>query len=323
MPATIQLREIFDAIGDGIFVADANGRYLEVNPAGCAMFGYSRDAFLDLSIADVVDQSELPGLAERLAVNPVGTITRSEWLFRRHDGSTFLGELVGGRLADGHHQAVVRDISERRQQEQREALIKQEASHRTRNILALVQAVARQTAAASPETFLDRFEARIGALAASCDLLSDGHWDAIELAALVKAQLAPFLAPGPAAERLVADGPALWLEASAAQALGMALHELATNAAKYGALANDAGKVLVTWRVSDDATPRMLLEWSERGGPPVMPPSRTGFGTRMVARMIQSTFGAETTLDHAPAGLRWTMACPLAALGSADNAQRA
>lgn len=312
MPATIQLREIFNAMGDGVFVADRQGRYIEVNATGCAMFGYSREEFLALSIPDVIDPSEAPTLAERMALYASGKVTRTEWLFRRADGSTFVGELVGGMLPDGGYQSVVRDISERRLHEQREALIKQEASHRTRNILSLVQAVARQTAAGSPEAFLERFEQRIGALAASCDLLADGSWDAIALEALVRTQLAPFVSPhAGGVERLAIGGPALWLEASAAQAMGMALHELATNAAKYGALSNGTGRVTIGWRIADG---QLAIDWRESGGPVVRPPTRTGFGTRMVARMIEGTFDARTTLDHAPEGFGWSMVCPLAAI---------
>lgn len=131
MPSNIQLREIFEALGDGLFVASPDGRYIDVNPAGCRMMGYVRDEFLALQLPDLITQSELPRLPQAIAEMADSAVHRSEWLFKRKDGSTFTGELVGGRLPDGTFQSIVRDISDRVEREQHERLLKHEAAHRT------------------------------------------------------------------------------------------------------------------------------------------------------------------------------------------------
>lgn len=313
MPVETQLREIFEAFGDGVFIADASGGYLGVNPAGCAMLGYSRDELVRLSLAEVLDPSEWRRLPETIRILATGQLIRSEWLFRRKDGSTFVGELVGGRLPDGRFQSVVRDISERLERERHEQLLIREATHRTKNILSLVQAMARQTASHSPDTFLERFDQRIAALAASHDLFVNSAWGAVGIEDLVRAQLSSF-APR-LEDRFRISGPEVQVTPAAAQSIGMALHELGTNAAKYGALSNARGRVSVDWTVDAEADPpRFTLAWREAGGPPVEAPARTGFGARMIAQMTRWALRARTELEFEPSGLWWRMECPLAAV---------
>lgn len=319
MPSETQLRLIFSALGEGVFVADPHGRYLHVNPAGCEMFGYTSDEILALSLPDLLDASEWPRLPGTIEGYADGKVSRSTWRFRRKDGSVFTGELVGGRLPDGRFQSMVRDISESLERENHERMLKREAIHRTKNILAVVQAVARQTAASSPAAFIETFSERIAGLAASHDLFVQNAWSEIGLEALVRAQLAPFAAVG--AQRLRIDGPDVHLSPTAAQSIGMTLHELATNAVKYGAFSNDKGAVDLSWAVNSAASPPTFsMTWRESGGPPVAPPQRTGFGTRMISTMTERALEAETSLTFDPGGVVWTLTCALQILMRGSDA---
>jgi PAS domain S-box-containing protein len=196
---------------------------------------------------------------------------------------------------------------ERRESEQREHLLMREANHRAKNILSLVQAIARQTAAREPEDFVERFTERIQALAANQDLLVRNKWQGVDVGDLVRAQLAHFAdLVGP---RIVVHGPNLRLNAAAAQATGLALHELATNAGKYGALSTDSGRVNVSWGTDGDT---FTMSWSEREGPPVLAPKRRGFGTMVIEGMAKQSVDGAVELDYAPSGLSWRLNCPAA-----------
>lgn len=206
------------------------------------------------------------------------------------------------------------DLSERQKHEERVRLLTREAVHRSKNLLALVQAVARRTAAGGHDDFVDRFSSRIAALAAGQDLLLGTTGKGVEIGQLVRAQLAHFA--DLIGDRITLNGDALVLTAEAGQTLGMALHELTTNAAKYGALSNEDGRVAVAWSVDHAApkAPTLRMSWTERDGPPVAVPSRKGFGTMVVEAMVGSGLSAGVTLDYATEGLRWSMSCPLDAV---------
>ena len=173
-------------------------------------------------------------------------------------------------------------------------------------MLSLVQAISRQTAAGQPE-FIERFNERIRALAASQDLLVRNKWQGADVEDLVRAQLAHFA--DLVGSRIVVGGPKLRLKASAGQAIGLALYELATNAGKYGALSEDTGHVDVGWRLEGDI---FMMSWTERSGPPVSPPERHGFGSTVVDSMIKQSVGGEVELNCAPSGLIWRLTCPAA-----------
>jgi len=216
-------------------------------------------------------------------------------------------------LPDGEHGVVCYfyDITERKQHEEHIRMLMREVNHRSMNLLALVQAVARQTAAASkPSEFVRRLDDRIHALAASQNLLVKSAWKGVVLDDLVRSQLAHF--DDLVDDRIIIEGPALKVSAAAAQSIGMALHELATNAGKYGALSTDKGRVGVTWLLGrDDRGEDLLtLEWHESGGPPVRPAERQGFGSTVIRDMVKMALGADVTLEFAPGGVAWTMTCP-------------
>jgi PAS domain S-box-containing protein len=201
---------------------------------------------------------------------------------------------------------VALDVTERKLKEERSRFVAQEMAHRSKNLLVLVQAVARQTAGTSEGEFLPRFEARLRALAASQDLLLSDASEGVQLAILVRRQLAHF--GGLLGERIRLDGPPVQLNASAAQTLGLVFHELSTNAGKHGALSVPVGKVRIAWSMGPGD---LTLSWREFGGPPVLPPLRTGFGTVVVDRMVRQALGAQVRLAYAPEGFSWHLRCPM------------
>jgi len=235
----------------------------------------------------------------------------AEMTIRTKDGRerlwTFACSALGTQ-SDGRRLflCVAQDVTERKAHEEQVHFLMHEVNHRAKNMLTLVQAVARQTAAREPEDFIGRFNERIRALAANQDLLVRNEWQGVYVEELVCAQLAHFADVG---SRIAADGPKLHLNAAAAQAIGLALHELATNASKYGALSVAVGRVDVRWRLEGDT---FMMSWTERNGPPVSPPERRGFGSTVVDSMAKLSVGGEVQLDYAPSGLMWRLKCPAA-----------
>lgn len=200
------------------------------------------------------------------------------------------------------------DISEQKAREEHINLLLREVNHRSKNMLGLVQAIARQTVAATPADFLTRFSERIQALSANQDLLVRNEWGGIDLEELIEAQLAHMASlPNP---RITISGPRLHMSPAAAQVIGMVMHELATNASKYGAFSGSRGRIEIKWSVSADSV--FSLTWRERDGPEVMAPERTGFGSTVVGTMARMGLEAEVSHDFSATGVTWTLTCPLA-----------
>jgi PAS domain S-box-containing protein len=193
---------------------------------------------------------------------------------------------------------------ERKARAEKEHLLMREMNHRAKNMLSVVDAIAHQTAARSPEDFLSRFSERIQSLSANQDLLMRHEWRGVEIKGLVNAQLAHFA--DLIGARISVEGPALHLNAASSQAIGLALHELATNAGKYGALSTAAGRVDIGWDADGGA---FTMSWTESGGPPVSAPKRRGFGSIVMSEMAARSVGGEVDLDYAPAGVRWRLSC--------------
>jgi PAS domain S-box-containing protein len=194
---------------------------------------------------------------------------------------------------------------ERREQQEREHLLMREVNHRARNMLSLVQAIARQTAARESEDFMDRFAERVQALAANQDLLIRNEWRGVDVDDLVRGQLAHFA--DLIDVRIAVHGRKLRLKATSAQAVGLALHELATNAGKYGALSTETGRVDVCWKSDGDT---FTMAWTEHHGPPVSVPKQRGFGTRVMEEMAERSLGGTVDLCYAASGVTWRLTCP-------------
>ncbi|MCC7251009.1 HWE histidine kinase domain-containing protein [Hyphomicrobium sp.] len=205
--------------------------------------------------------------------------------------------------------ALVEAAELREQAEQQILLLMREVNHRSKNMLAVVQAIARQMPANDPKQFVRQFSDRIVGLAASQDLLIESNWQGVRVSDLVRSQLALFREL--IGTRIEISGPPVRLQPPAAQAIGMALHELATNASKYGALAGAEGKVRVSWRMQGSGEDReFVLVWAEEGGPPVKPPERRGFGYTIMVAMVEKSLDATVTIDYAQSGLVWKVVAP-------------
>ncbi len=184
-------------------------------------------------------------------------------------------------------------------------LLMREVNHRAKNMLSVVQAIAHQTVASNPEDFVERFSERIQALSANQDLLVRNEWHGVEIEELVRAQLAPFA--DLIGFRIATHGPKLRLKPGSAQAIGLVLHELATNAGKYGALSVDTGRIDVGWGVDGET---FTMSWTEREGPPVRPPERHGFGTIVMRAMAERSMNGTVLLDYPPSGVIWRLTSP-------------
>ncbi len=200
-----------------------------------------------------------------------------------------------------------RDITQRKAQEEYVQLLMREVNHRAKNMLSVVNAIAHQTAAKNPEDFIERFSERIRALSASQDLLIRNEWKGVEIEDLVRAQLAHFASL--IDSRIALCGPRLRLKAASAQAIGLALHELATNAGKYGALSTDKGRVDISWRATANL---FIMSWTENEGPPVAPPIQCGFGSTVINTMATQSLGGKVGIYYVRSGLMWQIACPVA-----------
>jgi PAS domain S-box-containing protein len=234
----------------------------------------------------------------------------SERVIRTKNGQQRLWTFIKSGLETQFDRRVVfvtvaQDLTERRAREEQVNLLLREVTHRAKNLLSIVQAIARLTAERAPGDFIDRFTSRVQALAANHDLLVRNDWQGVDTADLVAAQLAPFADLG---SRITVSGPQMRLNAAAAQAIGFTLHELATNAGKYGSLSADAGNVEVRWHRDGD---RFAMTWSETGGPPVRPPGHGGFGSTVIATMVKHQLGGEVELDYRPSGVMWAVNCPV------------
>lgn len=187
-----------------------------------------------------------------------------------------------------------------------------EVNHRSKNILSLVLAIAKQTAVSAPNEFVQRFTRRVQALSTHQDLLLNSQWRSIDFSTLIRAQLAHF--EDLVGERIILSGPPLRVAASAVQSIGMAVHELATNAVKHGALSNQKGHVDIGWQLvgSDGDQRRFLMSWKESDGPRIHAPKRRGFGSKVIKNMVELSLDGEVKLEYAPSGFSWQLACPTA-----------
>jgi two-component sensor histidine kinase len=189
-------------------------------------------------------------------------------------------------------------------------LLIDELNHRVKNTLAILQAIAVQTFRNASKAEREKFAGRLGALAEAHNLLSTEKWQGSELQDVVRRVLQPYLLNNP--ERMRMSGPSVPLSPRLAVVMSMIVHEMATNAAKYGALSNDTGTIALDWQViMENAGPKLRLVWTEAGGPPVVAPVQRGFGSRLIERSARDQLGGEATVDFLPRGVVYTVTCAL------------
>ena len=189
-------------------------------------------------------------------------------------------------------------------------LLIEELNHRVKNTLAILQSIATQTFRSASKAEREKFEGRLGALAETHNLLSKEKWQSAELQDVIGRVTQPYLISNP--ERIRMSGPHVPLSPRLAVVLSMIVHEIATNAAKYGALSNDTGIVTVDWEIiTKDDEPKLRLIWTEAGGPHVVAPVQRGFGSRLIERSARDQLGGEATVDFLPRGAVYTVLCSL------------
>jgi PAS domain S-box-containing protein len=306
-----RFRATFENATVGIAHVAPDGRWLRVNEALCRILGYPADELHATSSQDVTHPDDLEADLSQLAQMRDGKISSYglDKRYLRKDRVAVwcrrtLSCVRDSQGAIDYFVIVVEDITERKAHEEQVQMLMREVTHRAKNMLSLVHAIARQTAARAPEQFIERFTERIQALAANQDLLVRNEWRGVDVEDLTRAQLAHFA--DLVGTRIILRGPKLRLNAAAAQAIGLALHELATNAGKYGALSTGDGRVDVRWRAEGAY---FTMCWTERNGPPVSPPQRQGFGSTVMTSMAERTVDGKVHLDYAPAGLTWRLTC--------------
>ncbi len=253
----------------------------------------------------------------------ISEVHDAEVLIERPDGSRVTVVVNIRQLKDNHGEITgaincFYDITERKQSELRQQLLMNELNHRVKNTLATIQSIAaRSLRGTSDAASLNAFNARLVALSRTHDLLTRDSWEKVALRDLVRQELDPYRSGE--GERFVIEGPDLTVKPKAALALGMAFHELATNAAKYGALSKSTGQVRVAWEVVSASESMLRLEWMESGGPPVEKTGRKGFGSTVIERGLSLELDGEVEIDLKPGGLVCTMELPLAAVGGGIN----
>jgi two-component sensor histidine kinase/PAS domain-containing protein/CheY-like chemotaxis protein len=245
---------------------------------------------------------------------------QSEFRVRRPNGEIrwCLGTAVatvdsGGRTL--RVTGVTIDMTERKHAEERQLLLAREVDHRAKNALTLVQSILRLTRAGDIDEYIEAVEGRIKALSRAHTILSHARWEGADLASLVDEELAPYTFPG--SEQVSVAGPKAFLDPSTAQALALTLHELASNAAKYGSLSSPNGRLSLAWNIEQD---QLTLRWIESGGPRVLRPATSGFGTKIILGSIERQLQGAVTFEWRPDGMRCLLAVPRPKPGEVSNA---
>ena len=325
-PSDARYRAIVDTAVDAIVVIDEQGRIEAFNPAAERLFGYSAGEMIGLNVNRLMPEPYhrehdcyLKRYQETGERRIIGIGREVSGL--RSDGTTFPLELSIAEWRDRDHRyftGVMRDVTDRKRAEQLQRLMINELNHRVKNTLATVQSVAGQTLRNAEDLAgaRDSLTRRLLALAQGHDILTRESWDGADLADIVAAVVAAHAEP----EQFQIDGPPVRLAPKATLALSMALHELMTNAAKYGALSRLEGQVRLTWRrVESEPEERLQLRWEEINGPPVNEPVRQGFGTRLITNGLARELGGFVALDYRPGGVVCEIDAALARTGQSNR----
>ncbi len=305
---------------DAIIAVDASQRIVLFNPAAERMFGCPAGEALGDSLDRFIPERFRQAHRDHVRVFGATGATshklgspRLVWGLHQNGEDFSIEASISRQDAGGERlcTVILRDITERKRHEEHAQLLMREVNHRAKNMLAVVQSIARQTAATKPEDFIGRFGERIQALSKSQDLLVQTEWKGVDIVALVHSQLAHFKEL--IGTRISLKGPSLLISAAAAQTIGMALHELCTNASKFGALSNGDGRVEVSWSLecAGNEEEGFEMSWREDGGPAVTAPAKSGFGSIVIQRLAKESLDAEIDLDFAARGLFWRLQCPV------------
>jgi PAS domain S-box-containing protein len=286
-----------------------------VNDAFLDLTGYAREEVLGQSFNFLMARGTDPDSLARIDAAFAGTVGGSEISYRRKNGSLFWSAVLispvrnesGGVV---QYFASFVDLTDHKREQAQSRMLIDELNHRVKNTLATVQSIVWQALRNSSdiEVIREAIESRLFALSRSHDLLTRENWEGAGLLDLVKAALEPFGIGNGRSEHFIIAGSNIRVSPKVALALGIAFHELATNAVKYGAFSNKAGSVLISWTIEPSPEGKQLhLRWQEKDGPPVAPPSRKGFGSRVIERGLAHELESTVDLDYRTEGIVCTI----------------
>jgi PAS domain S-box-containing protein len=318
--ANARLASIVTFSSDGILSISPEGRILTWNKGAEALFGYPEEEAVGAPITLIVPQDHLTERENHKGIMDLAVAegnARLDTVRRRKDGTLVDVSVSAARMTDDHGRvlgvsAIYRDITDRRRWERQQQLLINELNHRVKNTLATVQSVATQSLrnAGDAEEARLAIGSRLVALARAHDVLTRENWEAADLREIISEAIAPYRQHGENRSRC--EGPRVRLSPRMALPLAMALQELVTNAVKYGALSNATGTISISWTIDTTQAPeRLKLRWEESGGPTVAPPSRRGFGSRLLERSLAQELDGEVHIAFAPTGLVCSMDVPL------------
>lgn len=323
--ANAHLAALVTYSGDAIMSVSLDGAILSWNSAAEQLYGYTAAEAIGRQQADLVPPHRLKELDEKLAAARAGRSLRLETVRRRKDGCLVEVSLDAGpiRNLDGDLvgiSVIAHDISQRKRNEEHMEFVMRELSHRTKNLITVIIAMARRTARQSGDfnDFEEKFAGRLHGLARSHDLLVQTDWMGASVDELVRSHLSPFITDP---SSLQTSGPDLLLRPEAVQNLGFALHELATNANKFGALCQPGGQIDFSWQITANGNgePRVRMRWSESGGPEVVQPTRSGFGSTVIQKLTEASLNATVTTTFEREGFRWEVDMPAKEILSEGN----
>ena len=309
-----RLRRTLETEPIGVLFYDHAGTVIDTNDVFLRLTGYTRRevarrelTWRKMTPPEWVEESEQQ-MEKLAATGQVGPYEKEYFL---KDGSRSWMLFAGADLGDGTLVEFCLDISDRKRAEEDRELLTRELSHRVKNVLAVVQSLAMQTDGRikSAEAFRERFVGRLQALARAHGLLLDANWRSADLKTLIEQGVAIFRRADPGL--VVVEGEPVEVTPKQALGLSFVLHELGTNAVKYGALSQAEGHVRVSWQVDHELGRQVRLKWQERGGPRVEPPGETGFGTKLIERVCAYDLEGSVELDYAPEGLNCGVVFPL------------
>jgi PAS domain S-box-containing protein len=289
------------------------------NDAFLELTGYALDEVLGQSFNFLMERGTDTDSLSRIKAAFAGkSVGGSEISYRRKDGSLFWSAVHISPVRDERgdvvqHFASFVDLTDHKQEQAQSRMLIDELNHRVKNTLATVQSIVWQALrnTSDPELIRESIESRLFALSRSHDLLTRENWEGAGLLDLIKAALEPFGVANGRSEHFVITGRNIRVSPKVALALGIAFHELATNAVKYGAFSNNAGSVLISWTIEQSpGGKRIVLRWQEKDGPPVTPPSRKGFGSRVIERGLGHELEGTVGLDYPADGVICTINFP-------------
>ena len=307
----IRYRRLFETAHDGVLLLDpATRKIIDANPFMTEMLGYLHDQLVGKELFEIgllKDEAASQEMVRKLSCT--NQVRYDDLPLKGKAGRHHEVEVVANLYDEAGQPVIqcnVRDITARKQSEGQVRLLMAEVNHRAKNLLAVVLAVTQQTAKYGDlPSYVKRLSDRIDGLAAGQDLLVRNQWQGVEVSDLVKVQLAHF--KDLIGTRILMQGPSVQFTAAAAQGIGMALHELATNASKYGALSNFEGRVHISWHVTAAAQPEFSMSWTESGGPKVVEPAHKGFGQIIIGRMAEASVQGTAEIRFHEEGLSWTL----------------